>query len=67
MRVMAAPTTNYVNTWTYNPTAKTFDAGTTGTATTCDATEVRARTISKHASGCLQALLFFGERRAQAD
>jgi len=35
----AAPTTNYVNTWTYNPTAKTFDAGTTGTATTCVATE----------------------------
>ena len=67
MRVMAAPTTNYVNTWTYNPTAKTFDAGTTGTATTCDVTEVRARMSSKHASGCLRALLFFGERRAQVD
>merc|ERR1712216_330487 len=35
----AAPTTNYVNTWTYDSTAKTFDAGTTGTATTCVATE----------------------------
>ena len=67
MRVMAAPTTNFVNTWTYNPTAKTFDAGTTGTATTCVATEVRASTSSKYATGRLRALLFFGERRAQVD
>ena len=67
MRLMAAPTTNYVNTWTYDPTAKTFDAGTTGTApaNTCVATEVRASTSSKHASGRLRALLFFGERRAR--
>ena len=62
---MAAPTTNYVNTWTYDSTAKTFDAGNTGTATACDPTEVRARPSSKHATGCLRALLFFGDRRAQ--